>query len=328
MKKPFIILAGPTAAGKTKLSILLAKRVGGEIISADSMQVYKGMDIGSAKIRPDEMEGIPHYLIDVLDPREEFHVHLFQTMTKQAMEEIYAKGKIPILVGGTGFYIQSVLYDIDFAKQEEKGRYRLELEEIALRPGGKEELYKRLQDVDPGSCKIIHANNVKRVIRALEFFEDNKIPISVHNKEQREKLSPYNSCYFVITDQREKLYHRIDQRVDEMFEEGLVDEVEHLKDMGLTEQHVSMQGLGYKEILRALSGTITMEEARYLIKRDTRHFAKRQLTWFRREKDVIWVDREQLGNENAMLEFILSHLQAQGIINQTQEGISYATETI
>lgn len=314
MKKPFIILAGPTASGKTKLSILLAKRVGGEIISADSMQVYKGMDIGSAKIRPEEMQGIPHYLIDVLDPREEFHVHLFQTMAKQAMEEIYAKGKIPILVGGTGFYIQSVLYDIDFGKQEEKGKYRQELEEIALQPGGKEKLYTKLKQVDPDSCKIIHENNVKRVIRALEFYKENNSPISAHNKEQREKLSPYNSCFFVLTDNREKLYQRIERRVDEMFEEGLVKEVEKLKEMGLTEQFVSMQGLGYKEILRALSGKLTMEEARYLIKRDTRHFAKRQLTWFRREKDVIWVDREQLENENVMLDFMLSHLQAQEII--------------
>lgn len=288
-KKPLIIIAGPTAAGKTKTSILLAKMTAGEIISADSMQVYRNMDIGSAKVTPEEMQGVPHHLIDVLEPTEEFNVVRFQTMAKTAMEDIYARGSIPILVGGTGFYIQSILYDIDFTENEADTAYRHELEHLAKEQGN-EALYQMLMEADPEAAKDLHPNNVKRIIRALEYHRLTGEKISAHNQEQRQKVSPYEAYYFVLTMDREKLYQRIDLRVDLMLEQGLVEEVRKLKEMGLTENDVSMQGLGYKEILAFLDGRMTLEEAIYVIKRDTRHFAKRQLTWFRREPEAIWID--------------------------------------
>ena len=284
MKKPLIVLTGPTAVGKTKLSIALAKAVNGEIISADSMQVYKYMDIGSAKIRPEEMQGVKHYLVDELLPQEEFHIVKFQQMAKAAMKEIYAKGKIPVLVGGTGFYTK----DIDFTQAEQEDGYRQELEQLAAEKGN-EYLHQMLLDVDPVSAGEIHANNVKRVIRALEFYHQNQSPISAHNQEQKEHETPYNLAYFVLNVPRELLYKRIDDRIDEMLKEGLLEEVQKLKDMGYHRGMVSMQGLGYKEILDYLDGTISLGEAVYIIKRDTRHFAKRQLTWFKRERDVRFI---------------------------------------
>jgi len=314
MKRPLVILTGPTAVGKTKTSIALANAIHGEIISADSMQVYRGMDIGSAKIRPEEMDGVPHYLIDVLNPEEEFNVVRFQQMTKLAMEEIYAKGKIPILVGGTGFYIQAILYDIDFTENEENTEIRSQLEALAEEKGA-EHLHQMLAEVDLESAQQIHANNVKRVIRALEFYKLTGSKISEHNEEQRQKESPYNAAYFVLNDERSKLYERIDYRVDVMLKDGLVPEVEALKEKGYTRGMVSMQGLGYKEILAYLDGEITLDEAVYILKRDTRHFAKRQLTWFKREKDVIWLNKPefQYKDEN-ILEYILEILRKRGII--------------
>lgn len=290
-KKPLIVLTGPTAVGKTALSIGLAKAIGGEIISADSMQVYKHMDIGSAKIMPDEMEGVPHYLVDVLEPSEEFHIARFQEMAKAAMNEIYSRGHIPILVGGTGFYIQSITRDIDFTENDGDMTYRHELEEYAKLHGG-EELHKRLQQIDPKAADEIHANNIKRVIRALEYFHQTGQPISQHNEEQKQKETPYDLRYFVLNDIRSRLYERIEKRIDLMLEQGLVDEVKRLKDMGYTRDMVSMQGLGYKEILAYLDGEYSLEEAVYILKRDTRHFAKRQLTWFKREQDVIWINKD------------------------------------
>lgn len=306
MKKPLIVLTGPTAVGKTKLSIALAKAVNGEIISADSMQVYKYMDIGSAKIREEEMQGIRHYLVDELLPEEEFHIVRFQQMAKAAMEEIYAKGKIPILVGGTGFYIQAVTRDIDFTEAEQDDGYRKELEALASEKGN-EYLHRMLEKVDLKSAKEIHANNVKRVIRALEFYHQNHTPISSHNQEQKEHTSPYNLVYFVLNAPRELLYERIDKRVDEMLKEGLVDEVRHLKEMGYQKGMVSMQGLGYKEILSYLEGEYPLEEAVRILKRDTRHFAKRQLTWFRREPEVTWVNKDEFDyDEPKALEYMLN----------------------
>lgn len=309
MKKPLIILTGPTAVGKTRASIGLAKALNGEIISADSMQVYKYMDIGSAKIRPAEMEGIRHYLIDELEPDEEFHVVRFQQMAKQAMEEIYAKNKIPIVVGGTGFYIQALLYDIDFTDNNEESLYRRELEQLAAEKGAAC-LHAMLTDVDPKSAQIIHANNVKRVIRALEFYRQTGQPISEHNEAERAKESPYDFCYFVLNDDREALYERIERRVDQMLTEGLLDEVQSLKEKGYTKDMVSMQGLGYKEILDYLNGECSLEEAIYVLKRDTRHFAKRQLTWFRRERDVIWIDKQDFEHcEDAILQAMLQYVR-------------------
>lgn len=320
MKKPLVILTGPTAVGKTKASIGLAKAIGGEIISADSMQVYKQMDIGSAKIKPSEMDGIPHYLVDILEPDEEFHVVLFQQMAKQAIQKIYEKGKIPILVGGTGFYIQAVLYDIDFSENEKDTSYREELEKLAQTKGA-EYLHDRLREVDEKSAQDIHANNVKRVIRALEYFHQTGEKISEHNEEQRKKVSPYNFSYFVLNDERAHLYERINLRVDQMINEGLVREVQSLKEKGYTRDMVSMQGLGYKEMLDYLDNKCSLEEAVEIIKRDTRHFAKRQITWFKREYDVTWIDKKEYDyNEERILKAMLQELKERGIINEYNNG--------
>ncbi|MCI8876787.1 MAG: tRNA (adenosine(37)-N6)-dimethylallyltransferase MiaA [Lachnospiraceae bacterium] len=315
MKKPLIILTGPTAVGKTALSIALAKAVNGAVISADSMQVYKYMDIGSAKITREEMQGVPHYLIDEFMPQEEFNIVLFQKYAKSYMEEIYEKGQIPILTGGTGFYIQSVVYDIDFSREEADKSYRKELEDLS-REKGALCLYEMLKEKDPKAAEEIHPNNVKRVIRALEYYHENGgEKISEHNKKEREKSSPYNFAYFVLNDEREQLYQAIETRVDDMISRGLIGEVEKLKKMGCKKGMVSMQGLGYKEILSYLNGEISLEEAVYIIKRDTRHFAKRQLTWFGREKDVIWMEKPSFGyNEKKILDFMLRTLSEKNII--------------
>lgn len=314
MKKPLVVLTGPTAVGKTKLSIALAKALGGEIISADSMQVYKYMDIGSAKITEKEMDGVPHHLIDVLSPFEEFHIVRFQDLAKKAMEDIYSRGRIPIFVGGTGFYIQAITKDIDFTEGEEDKKYREELSCLAAEKGN-EFLHEMLRNIDPKSAEEIHANNVKRVIRALEFYKENGFPISQHNEEQKQNETPYNLAYFVLNAPRELLYERIDRRVDEMMENGLMEEVQKLKDMGCRRDMTSMQGLGYKEILSFLEGEVPLEEAVRILKRDTRHFAKRQLTWFRRESDVIWVDKDKFSfDEEKILEYMLSVCKEREII--------------
>ena len=248
MKQPLIILTGPTAVGKTALSIELAKALNGEIISADSMQVYRHMDIGSAKIMPEEMEGVPHHLIDVLEPWEEFNVTRFQSMAKEAMAGIYSRGHVPIVTGGTGFYIQALAYDIDFTENEDHSGIREKLEQLSAEKG-EEHLHQMLAEIDPESAEAIHANNVKRVIRAIEYYRLTGEKISEHNKREREKQSPYDLYYYVLTRDRAALYERIDRRVDIMMEQGLVDEVKRLKEMGCTRDMVAMQGLGYKEIL-------------------------------------------------------------------------------
>lgn len=313
-KRPLIILTGPTAVGKSELSISLAKEVGGAIISADSMQVYRYMDIGSAKITREEMQGVPHYLIDEFMPDEEFNVVKFQEYAKRYLEEIYDRGQIPILVGGTGFYIQAVLYDIDFTAEKEDTAYRESLETLA-REKGAEYLHQRLREVDEASAEAIHPNNTKRIIRALEFHEKTGKRISEHNEKERRKESPYNFAYFVLNDDRTRIYERIDARVDKMLEAGLLEEVTRLKEMGYTRDMVSMQGLGYKELLDYLDGNLTLEEAVYILKRDTRHFAKRQLTWFRREKEVLWIDKPQFAyDDRKILDELKKELNERGIV--------------
>lgn len=313
MKPPLIVLAGPTASGKTGLSVKLAEKIKGSVISADSMQVYRHMDIGSAKIRPEEMKGIPHYLIDELMPEEEFNIVLFQKLAKKYLAEIYANERIPILTGGTGFYIQSVLYNIDFSKESTSESLRLELEAFAD-ANGAAALHEKLALIDPASAEAIHPNNRKRVIRALEFYEQNGYPISEHNETERQKDSPYQSALFVLTDDRKILYEQIDRRVDLMMKNGLLEEVLALKEMGCHRGMISMQGLGYKELLAYLEGEISLEEAVYRIKRDTRHFAKRQLTWFKREKDVIWLDKGLFDHDDSrILNYMISVLRERGI---------------
>lgn len=300
MKKPLIILTGPTAVGKTALSVKLAKAIDGEIISADSMQVYRHMDIGSAKVTPEETEGVPHYLIDVLEPSEEFNVTRFQAMAKSAVETIYGHGHIPIVTGGTGFYIQALLYDIDFKENDGNSRIRIELEALG-RERGDSFLHEMLESIDPQSAALIHVHNRKRVIRAIEYYRLTGERISVHNQTERQKESPYRFLYYVLTTDRSVLYDRIEKRVDAMLRNGLVEEVRALADMGCTREMVSMQGLGYKEILDYLEGRCSLEEAVYILKRDTRHFAKRQLTWFKREREVRWLNLPDFQNDQDLV---------------------------
>ncbi len=308
--KNLVVITGPTAVGKTDISIKLAKEINGEIISADSIQVYKDLNIGSAKITEDEMDGVKHYLIDVLEPTDDFDIYTFKQMAEDTIEEIYAKGKVPIIVGGTGFYIQSVLYDVDFEETEVDMEYRKELEELA-KIYGNEYVHKMLEEVDPEYAAGIHPNNLKRVIRALEFYHENNIPLSEHNAEQKENESPYNFAYYVLNDDRYVLYDRINKRVDLMFEKGLVDEV---KSLGLDKTNQSMQGIGYKEVLEYLNDNLSLEETKELIKKNTRHFAKRQLTWFRHEKVVQMIDyRDFDRNVNKVLAFMLKDLEEKGI---------------
>lgn len=311
MAKPLIVLTGPTAVGKTGLSIRLAKALNGEVISADSMQVYRYMDIGSAKITKEEMGGITHHLIDVLEPTEEFNVVIFQKMAKEALEGIYGRGRVPIVVGGTGFYIQALAYDIDFTENEDDISLRRELEQTA-KEKGEEYLHQMLEEVDPVSAGQIHANNIKRVIRAIEFYRQTGTRISEHNQAQRQKQSPYDLFYYVLNMDRQLLYEKIDKRVGQMIDNGLVEEVKRLAAMGCTRDMVSMQGLGYKEILDYLEGACSLEEAVYIMKRDTRHFAKRQLTWFKRERDVRWLNLWEFDDDREkVLEQILSEVVIQ-----------------
>ncbi len=309
-----IILTGPTAVGKTELSIALAKRIHGEIISADSIQVYKGMNIGSAKITEEEMQGVKHYLIDVLDPKDAFNVHVFQKMAKEAVLEIQKKGKIPIIVGGTGFYIQALLYDIHFDETDDEHEYRKQLEQIASDKGN-EYLHQMLKDIDPVSAKETHFNNIKRVIRALEYYHDTGKTISSHNCEQRENQSPYHFAYFVLNDKRELLYQRIEKRVDNMLKNGLVEEVKGLLAHGCDADMVSMQGIGYKEVVNHLENNVSLEDTAELIKKNTRHFAKRQLTWFRREKDVCIINIDEFEyKQGRILAEMLMNLKKRNII--------------
>lgn len=303
--KPLIILTGPTAVGKTELSIALAKSIGGEIISADSMQVYKYMDIGTAKIRSEEMDGVPHHLIDILEPDVAFNVAMFKDLAKSAVEDIYSRGRIPILVGGTGFYIQALLYDIDFSEEDSDSSIRKELETLAEVKGAAF-LHEKLREVDPESAEQIHANNVKRVIRALEYYQLHGEKISTHNETERHKESPYDFLYFVLIHDRQVLYERIEKRIDQMIDHGLISEVDNLLKKGYDSSLVSMQGLGYKELIPYLQKKCTLDEAIYVLKRDTRHFAKRQLTWFRRERNVRWLDKSLVSSDEEILKEILN----------------------
>ena len=314
-KNKLIILAGPTASGKTSVSIDLAKRLGGEIISADSMQVYKYMDVGTAKISVEEMQGVKHHLIDVLDPKEDFNIVKFQNMVKCSIEEIVKNGHIPILVGGTGFYIQSVIYDIDFNNEDDNSSVRKKLEE-EYDAFGADFMHEKLKKIDIVSAQNIHKNNKKRIIRAIEYFLMNNEPISSHNEVQREKKSPYDYRFFVLNPPRDILYERINKRVDIMVENGLVDEVKKLREMGLSTANISMQGIGYKEIIEYLDGEVSLETAIENIKQNTRHMAKRQVTWFKREKDVIYVDPFSFESNDKIVDYMIEKINTERIDNE------------
>lgn len=302
-KKPLLIITGPTAAGKTNISIQLAKALQGEIISADSCQVYRGMNIGSAKITVEQMEGVPHHLIDVLDPNEPCNVAKFQEMAYACMDGIYKRGNLPIIVGGTGFYIQSILYGISF-EQEEADSLREQIEAY-YREQGEANLWNRLEACDPVSAAAIHPNNVKRVIRAIEYYERTGTCISDHNAKEREKEPIYQGLYLVLTNERALLYETINERVDQMVSMGLFQEVERLLKKGYTKDMTSMQAIGYKEIIAYYEGNLTKDEAIDLIKQHTRHFAKRQMTWFRRERNVYMIDKSHYESEQEIVLAIL-----------------------
>lgn len=307
-KQKLIILTGPTAVGKTALSIKLAQKIGAQIISADSMQIYKYMDIGTAKITPQEMQGIPHYLVDLLEPEDACNVYRFVELAKEAIKDISAKKSIPLVVGGTGFYIRALLYDTDFSETEGTGAYRAELEKMAEEIGN-HAMHEMLREIDPVSYETIHENNVKRVIRALEYYHDTNGPISKHNEREHSKESPYDFRYFVLTDDRETIYRNIDRRVALMMEAGLVEEVKGLLKRGCSREMISMQGIGYKQLIPYLEGEYPLERAVELIKRDSRHYAKRQLTWFRREKDVIFLDKRDYDHDDEkILQKMLEYL--------------------
>ena len=305
MKKPLIVIGGPTASGKTGLSVKLAKRINAEIISADSMQVYKYMDIGTAKITKEEMQGVPHYLIDEFYPDEEFNVSIFKSRAKEYIEDIHSRGKIPLLVGGTGFYIQAVVNDNNFEETDNDMTYRNDLYKLAEEKG-KEYLYQMLKEVDLASAKIIHQNNVKRVVRALEYYKQTGIPISVHNELEKQRKSPYNVKNFMLTMERSFLYERINLRVDKMIEQGLIEEVKSLLNMGYSKDLVSMQAVGYKEIIPYINGECTIEEAVAELKQATRHLAKRQLTWFNRQCEGEWIRVDELKEEEIINKFLNS----------------------
>lgn len=304
-KKKVLIITGPTAVGKTAASVEVAKKLNGEIISADSMQVYKSMDIGTAKVTEDEKQGIPHFMIDELNPDDEFNVTIFKDKARNYIEDISGRGKLPIIAGGTGFYIQSVLYDVDFTEyaQEDMEELHKELEQ-ELEHIGVDAMFEKLREIDPEYANIIHKNNTRRVLHGIEFFKLTGKKISEHNEEQRSNTSPYDFIYIVIVDEREQLYDRINKRVDIMLQNGLVEEVKALLEKGYSRELPSMLGLGYKETADYLCGDCTLAEAVELIKRDTRHFAKKQLTWFKRERDVIYVHRNNRTNEEVVKEIL------------------------
>ncbi|EYE88211.1 tRNA delta(2)-isopentenylpyrophosphate transferase [Fervidicella metallireducens AeB] len=289
MKKRIVIIAGPTASGKTAIGVEVAKLLKGEVISADSMQIYKYMDIGSAKPTKEEMQGIPHYMIDVVNPEEEFSVALFRKLAGQYIDEITERGNIPIIVGGTGLYINSLTYNLDFSEASVDTAYREYLGEIA-KIHGSSYLHNMLKEIDEESYNRLHPNDIKRIIRALEVYKYTGKTISEIQLKSKEKETEYEIAYIGLTMNREKLYERINKRVDKMFQMGLVDEVKKLKEMGYTKEMTSMQGIGYKEVFDYLDNLYTLEEVKDIIKQSSRRYAKRQLTWFRREDRIYWVD--------------------------------------
>lgn len=299
MKPIVYVIGGPTASGKSKLAVELAKKVNGEIISADSMQIYKEMNIGTAKVNKEEMQGVQHYLVDFVSPDERYSVSNFKKDAEKAIEEILAKGKTPIVVGGTGLYIDSLIYGIEFQNEEVDLEYRKKLNKIADKEG-LENLYKMAQEIDPEAMKKISVNDKKRIIRVLEIYHKTGKTKTEQEAQSRKNEVKYEYKVFAITMDREKLYERIEKRVDSMIEQGLTEEVKQI----LNRYHTfptAMQGLGYKEVVEYLEGSCTKEEMIEKIKKETRHYAKRQLTWFRKNKETIWLDGEKSTDENVSI---------------------------
>lgn len=290
-KPRLLVLLGPTAVGKTRMSLDLAKALNAEIISGDSMQVYRGMDIGTAKIKPEEQEGVPHHLIDICGPEHPFSVAEFQERCRELIADISGRGKLPFIVGGTGLYVESVVYDYQFADSGSDEAFREEQVRYAEEFGA-EALLDKLRAIDPASAERLHPNDQRRIIRALEIYHLTGMTLSEQLAGQK-KMSPYEHCMIGLTMDRALLYERINQRVDDMMAAGLVGEVEQLLAQGVKPGDISMQGLGYKEIALFLQQQLSLEEAVTLLKRDTRRFAKRQLSWFRHMSDITWVDASE-----------------------------------
>lgn len=309
MKDKLIIIGGPTAVGKTSISISIAKKLETEIISADSMQIYKHMDIGSAKISKEEMCGVQHHMIDIVEPWENFSAAEFKVLAERHIRKINQMGKIPLIVGGTGLYIDSIICNYNFTDANKDEKYREELEKLA-ESHGNEFVFEILKSVDQAAAAKLHANNLKRVIRALEVFKLTGKPFSEYTLEDTEKFDvPYDIYYYVLNMNRSVLYERINQRVDIMLEKGLIEEVNKLKALGCNANMQSMKGIGYKELLYYLDGVLTLEEAIDSIKQGSRNYAKRQLTWFKKDPRVKWINREDFSSEEAIVEFILKDLQ-------------------
>ncbi|WP_340023947.1 tRNA (adenosine(37)-N6)-dimethylallyltransferase MiaA [Paenibacillus sp. FSL K6-1096] len=318
-RRKVLVLLGPTAVGKTRLSLELAEALGAEIISGDSMQVYRGMDIGTAKIPPAEMNGIPHHLIDIHNPHEAYSVAEFQEQGARLIEEISGRGKLPFIVGGTGLYIESLCYGFRFSEAVADEAFRSEQEAYAEAHGA-EALHARLAAVDPVSAERLHPNDRRRIIRALEIHHQTNVPLSDSLAVQK-KESPYDLCLIGLTMDRQILYKRIEDRIDQMLAEGLVAEVQGLLEKGYGRSLVSMQGLGYKEIAAYLEGETTLAEAVVLLKRDTRRFAKRQLSWFRHMKEIQWVDVLESGNFSENFEKIRAIIAGKFL-----SGLEYTSE--
>lgn len=317
MKKPLIVIGGATACGKTDVGVMLAQKINGEIISADSMQIYRDMDIGTAKPTKEEMKNIKHYLIDEIAPDEEYNVMIFQKKAKEYMERIWNLGKIPILVGGTGFYINALVYDTLFEEIEQDSTFRNKMYLFAEKNGA-EALYQKLKEVDPAYAQTLHANNVKRVTRALEYHHFTGQLFSEYNAEQKQKQSPYHTAMIVLTMERQKLYDRIEKRIDTMIQKGLLKEVEMLLKKGYTKDLVSMQAIGYKELIPYFYQEISLEKAVSDLKKNTRHFAKRQLTWFKRQTDGFWVDITDQDLEKATTK-IIEYLKETNVIGEYKQ---------
>ncbi|MGE5633301.1 MAG: tRNA (adenosine(37)-N6)-dimethylallyltransferase MiaA [Caulobacteraceae bacterium] len=306
-KPKICILAGPTAVGKTDLSLMLARNLYGEIISADSAQVYKYMDVGTAKLKPSEMQGIKHYMLDEVYPSDDFSVAEFKTRAEGYIKDMNNRGKLPVITGGTGLYINSLLNNLDFTESISDEAFRKEMQELAGSRGS-EYVHSLLEKVDPAAFRKLHPNDLRRVIRALEVYRHTGKPISYFQEESRKIPPRYDYAYVAFTMDREKLYKRIEQRVDLMLRDGLIEEVEKLLSMGYDKNLTSMQALGYKEIVGYLEGKCSKEEAISIIKRDTRHYAKRQLTWFRRDSRIFWINVDNYYNREILLENIIRYI--------------------
>ena len=315
--KPLVILVGPTAVGKTAASIGLAKALNGEIISGDSMQIFKGLDIGTAKISKEEMDGVVHHLIDIKEPWESFSVAEFKRLADEAIEDIYSRGKMPIIVGGTGFYVNSVLYEYHFGEADTDEAYRNQLQQY-LDEHGNDALWKLLQEKDPASAQRLHSNDTKRVMRALEVLHVTGVPASERQSTLDRQTMRYNAVYIALTMPREILYDRINLRVELMMKDGLEQEVRRALDSGVPQDALSMTSIGYRQMIQYFNGEISLERAVELIQRDTRHFAKRQLTWFRHDPNIQWVDKHGKTDaqiEAELLNLVQSKLNVAGISN-------------